>query len=154
VKAYQAEPREADVFAAGVRRILESVFRTISASAVLSLASTVLLGVVGAAVMLVGAREILAGRMTVGAFFTYTVFLGFLVGPFFQIVAIGTQLTEALAGLERTREVLREQPEDEDPRRTVALGALRGEVVFEDVSFAYPEREAVLGVSFRPRRAR
>ncbi len=86
VKAYQAEPREAEVFAAGVRRILESVFRTISASALLSLASTVLLGVVGAAVMLVGAREILAGRMTVGAFFTYTVFLGFLVGPFFQIV--------------------------------------------------------------------
>ncbi len=150
VKAYRAEPREAEVFAAGIRRILESVFRTLSASAVLSLASTVLLGVVGAAVMLVGAREILAGRMTVGAFFTYTVFLGFLVGPFFQIVGIGTQLTEALAGLERTREVLREQPEDEDPRRTVALGALRGEVVFEDVSFAYPQREAVLhGLALR-----
>jgi len=144
VKAYQAEPREAAVFADGVRRILESVFRTISASSFLSLASTVLLGVVGAAVMLVGAREILAGRMTVGAFFTYTVFLGFLVGPFFQIVAIGTQLTEALAGLERTREVLRERPEDEDPRRTTSLPTLRGELAFEDVSFAYPEREEVL----------
>ena len=59
--------------------------------------------------------------MTVGSFFTYTVFLGFLVGPFFQIATIGAQLTEALAGLERTREILRERPEDEDPRRTVAL---------------------------------
>ncbi len=144
VKGYQAEPREAEVFAGGVRQILESVFRTLTSTAALSLASTVLLGVVGAAVMYVGAREILAGRMTVGSFFTYTVFLGFLVGPLFQIVAIGTQLTEALAGLERTREVLRELPEDEDPRRTVALPALRGEVRFEAVGFAYPQREPVL----------
>ena len=66
--------------------------------------------------MYVGTREILAGRLTVGGFFTYTVFLGFLVGPIFQIVSIGTQLTEASPGLERTREVLRERPEDEDPR--------------------------------------
>ena len=122
VKAYHAEPREAAVFASGVRRILDNVFRTLTATSVLSLSSTVLLGVVGAAVMYVGAREILAGRMTVGSFFTYTVFLGFLVGPFFQIVSIGSQLTEALAGLERTREVLGQRPEDEDERRIVALG--------------------------------
>ena len=74
-----------------------------------------LLGVVGAAVMYVGARQILAGHLTLGGFFTYTMFLGFLVAPMFQIVAIGTQLTEAIAGLERTREVLRERPEDDDP---------------------------------------
>jgi ABC-type multidrug transport system fused ATPase/permease subunit len=148
VKAYHAEAREASVFAAGVQRILDNVFKTLRSTSVLSLSSTVLLGIVGAAVMFVGAREILAGRMTVGSFFTYTVFLGFLVGPFFQIVSIGTQLTEALAGLERTREVLRERPEDEDPRRTVALGPLRGEVALEDVAFAYREGEPVLhGVS-------
>jgi subfamily B ATP-binding cassette protein MsbA len=150
VKAYHAEPREAAVFAGGVRRILDNVFRTLTATSVLSLSSTVLLGVVGAAVMYVGAREILAGRMTMGAFFTYTVFLGFLVGPFFQIVSIGSQLTEALAGLERTREVLRQRPEDEDERRTVAPAAIRGEVVFEDVTFAYREGEPVLhGLSLR-----
>ena len=144
VKGYGAEEREAAVFERGVRRILDNVFRTLSTTSVLSLASTVLLGIVGAGVMYVGASEILAGRMTVGSFFTYTVFLGFLVGPFFQIVAIGTQLTEALAGLERTREILRERKEDEDPRRTLELGTLRGEVVFEDVSFAYREGEPVL----------
>jgi subfamily B ATP-binding cassette protein MsbA len=151
VKAYHAEPREAAVFASGVRRILDNVFRTLTATSVLSLSSTVLLGVVGAAVMYVGAREILGGRMTVGSFFTYTVFLGFLVGPFFQIVSIGSQLTEALAGLERTREVLGQRPEDEDERRTAALGEpLRGEIVFEDVTFAYREGEPVLhGVSLR-----
>jgi ABC-type multidrug transport system fused ATPase/permease subunit len=151
VKAYHAEPREAAVFASGVRRILDNVFRTLTTTSVLSLSSTVLLGVVGAAVMYVGAREILAGRMTVGSFFTYTVFLGFLVGPFFQIVSIGSQLTEALAGLERTREVLGQRPEDEDERRTVALGErIPGEVAFEDVTFAYREGEPVLhGVSLR-----
>ena len=144
VKAYHAEEREASVFAGGVGRILDNVFRTLGATSVLSLSSTVLLGVVGAAVMFVGAREILAGRMTVGSFFTYTVFLGFLVGPFFQVVTIGTQLTEAFAGLERTRELLAERPEDEDPGRTVALDQLRGEVRFEDVSFAYRSGEPVL----------
>ena len=75
---------------------------------------------------------------------TYTVFLGFLVGPFFQVATIGTQLTEALAGLERTREILRERPEDEDPRRSVALPGVRGEVAFDDVGFAYREGETVL----------
>jgi subfamily B ATP-binding cassette protein MsbA len=150
VKGYQAEAREAEVFTAGVRRILDNVFRTLTTTSTLSFASTALLGAGGAAVMFLGAREILADRMTVGAFFTYTVFLGFLVGPFFQIASIGTQLTEALAGLERTREILRERPEDEDPRRTVALPAVRGEIEFEDVGFAYPEGEAVLrGVSLR-----
>jgi subfamily B ATP-binding cassette protein MsbA len=150
VKGYQAEAREAAVFAGGVRKILENVFRTLSMTSLVSFASTVLLGVGGAAVMYLGAREILAGRMTVGAFFTYTVFLGFLVGPFFQIAGIGTQLTEALAGLERTREILRERPEDEEPRRTVALTEVRGEVVFEEVGFAYAEGEPVLrGVSLR-----
>jgi subfamily B ATP-binding cassette protein MsbA len=144
VKGYHAEAREAAVFAGGVRRILDNVFRTLATTSGLSLASTVLLGVVGAFVMLVGAGEILAGRMTVGSFFTYTVFLGFLVGPFFQVATIGSQLTEALAGLERTREILRERPEDEDPRRTTALGALRGEVAFEGVGFAYREGEPVL----------
>jgi ABC-type multidrug transport system fused ATPase/permease subunit len=150
VKGYQAEPREAAVFAGGVGRILANVFRTLSTTSALSLASTVLLGVGGAAVMFLGAREILAGRMSVGDFFTYTMFLGFLVGPFFQIVTIGTQLTEALAGLERTREILRERPEDQDPRRTTSLAGIRGEVVFESVEFAYREDEDVLrGVSLR-----
>jgi ABC-type multidrug transport system fused ATPase/permease subunit len=153
VKGYHAEAREAAVFAGGVHRILENVFRTLSTTSLLSLASTVLLGVGGAAVMYLGAREILAGRMTIGEFFTYTMFLGFLVGPFFQIAAIGSQLTEALAGLERTRDILRERPEDQDPRRTEALGKVEGRIDFEDVGFAYSEEgEPVLqGVSLKSR---
>jgi ABC-type multidrug transport system fused ATPase/permease subunit len=82
--------------------------------------------------------------MTLGGFITYTAFLEFLVAPVFQIVAIGTQVTEALAGLERTRELLRERPEDEDPVRTRAVGGLEGRISFEEVSFAYEEGKEVL----------
>ena len=150
VKGYRAEDREAAVFGAGVGRLLANVLATLTSFSVLTLSSTILLGVVGAAVMYVGARQVLAGTLTVGGLFTYTMLLGFLVAPMFQVVSIGTQLTEALAGLERTREVLRERPEDADPRRTVALGPLRGEVAFEDVHFAYETGKPVLlGVSFR-----
>jgi ABC-type multidrug transport system fused ATPase/permease subunit len=150
VKGYHAEPREEAVFVAGVGRLLANVLKTLTATSVLGLSSTMLLGVVGAAVMYVGARQILAGSLTIGGFFTYTVFLGFLVAPIFQVVAIGTQLTEALAGLERTREILRERPEDQDPRRTVSLSRLEGQVVFEDVHFAYePGKPVLSGISFR-----
>jgi subfamily B ATP-binding cassette protein MsbA len=150
VKGYHAEAREAEVFAGGVARLLANVMKTLTSTSVMSLASTVLLGVVGAGVMYVGAREILAGRLTVGEFFSYTVFLGFLVGPMFQIVSIGTQLSEALAGLERTREVLKERPEDEDPARVLAPARIEGEVAFEEVSFAYEAGKTVLhGLSFR-----
>jgi ABC-type multidrug transport system fused ATPase/permease subunit len=150
VKGYHAEPREEEVFRRGISRILANVLRTLTATSLLGLSSTVLLGIVGAAVMYVGARQILAGSITLGGFFTYTIFLGFLVAPIFQIVAIGTQLTEALAGLERTRELLRERPEDEDPRRTVTLPAIAGHVAFEDVDFEYEPGKPVLDdVSFR-----
>jgi ABC-type multidrug transport system fused ATPase/permease subunit len=149
VKGYHAEAREAKVFAGGVGRLLANVLKTLTATSVMGLSSTLLLGVVGATVMFVGTRQILAGTLTLGGFFTYTMFLGFLVAPLFQIVSIGTQLTEAAAGLERTRELLRERPEDEDPRRTVALGPLEGRVAFEEVRFSYAEGKEVLrGVSF------
>ncbi|MCL4810127.1 MAG: ABC transporter ATP-binding protein/permease [Thermoanaerobaculia bacterium] len=150
VKGYHGEKREEAVFAEGVSRILANVLKTITGMSSLSVASTVLLGGVGVVVMWFGTRQILAGSLTVGGLFTYTVLLGFLVAPVFQVVGIGTQLTEALAGLERTKEIFSETPEDVDPRRTFDLPDVRGEVVFEDVRFAYAEGKEVLhGVSFR-----
>ena len=150
VKGYHGERREEAVFASGVERLLSNILKTITGMSALSVASTALLGAVGVVVMWIGTRQILAGSLTVGGLFTYTVLLGFLVAPVFQVVGIGTQLTEALAGLERTKEILSERPEDVDPRRTVAVGPVRGEVVFEDVRFAYGEGKEVLhGVSFR-----
>jgi len=150
VKGFHAEEREHAVFAGGVGRLLDNVLRTLTAMSVMSLSSTVLMGVVGAVVMFLGARQVLSGALTLGGFFTYTMFLGFLVAPLFQVVGIGTQLTEAIAGLERTREVLGEHPEDADPRRTVAAGKIDGEIVFDQVGFAYDGGKPVLhDVSFR-----
>jgi subfamily B ATP-binding cassette protein MsbA len=150
IKGYHAESREEAVFAGGVLRLLENVMRTLTATSLMSLSASVLMGVVGAIVMYVGARQILAGSLTIGSFFTYTLFLGFLIAPIIQIVAIGTQLTEALAGLERTQEILNERPEDQDPRRTVALTDIHGTVAFEDVSFSYDGVRTVLHeVSFQ-----
>ncbi len=144
VKGYHAEAREAGVFARGVDRLLGNVLKSLTATSLMGLSSTLLLGIVGAAVMFVGARQILSGAMTLGGFVTYTAFLGFLVAPVFQIVAIGTQLTEAMAGLERTRELLRERPEDENPARSHALGPIVGYLEFDNVSFAYEAGEEVL----------
>jgi subfamily B ATP-binding cassette protein MsbA len=149
IKGYHAEEREEAVFAGGVRRLLANVMRTLTATSLMSLSASVLMGVVGAVIMYVGAHQILAGTLTIGQFFTYTLFLGFLVAPIIQMVAIGTQITEAFAGLERTQEILRERQEDQDPRRTVALKDIVGRVEFEDVSFSYDGNRVVLhDVSF------
>ena len=149
VKGYHAEDREHAVFSAGVERLLQNVFKTLTATSLMSLTSSTLMGVVGAIVMFIGTRQIMAGKLTLGEFFTYTMFLGYLAAPLFQVVSVGTQITEALAGLERTREVLSETPEDEDPGRTVTLGPIRGDVAFDDVTFAYETKKTVLhGVSF------
>ena len=149
VKGYHAEEREQQVFAGGVKRLLDNVLATLTAQSVMQLSSSLLLGIVGAIIMYVGASHILSGTLTLGGYFTYTMFLGFLIAPIFQIVAIGTQLTEALAGLERTREVLDNRTEDDDPRRTQALGKVRGDISFAHVDFAYePDKPVLKDVSF------
>ncbi len=149
VKGYHAEAREAGVFSTGVERLLTNVLRSLTVTSLMGMAATLLLGVVGALVMYIGARQILAHTMKLGEFVMFTSFLAFLVAPVFQIVGIGTMLSEAIAGLERTREVLRERPEDQDPLRQAPMGEIRGEVAFEDVSFAYEAGKLVLhGISF------
>ena len=149
VKGYRAEDREEKVFAGGVGRLLDNILKTLTATSLMSLASTMLLGIESALITYMGARRIIAGTMTLGTFFTYVAFLALLVAPIFQIVSIGTQLTEGMAGLERTSEILGESPEDSDPKRTKSIGAIRGEVVFDDVSFAYDPGKFVLhDVSF------
>jgi ABC-type multidrug transport system fused ATPase/permease subunit len=150
VKGYHAEEREAGVFAAGVRRLLDNVLQSLTATSLMSLSATGLLGLVSALVMYLGARRILAGTMTLGSFVEFTIFLGMLIAPVSQVVNIGTQLTEALAGLERTRELLAERPEDADPARTAELASIRGEVVFEKVTFAYePQKPVLTDITFR-----
>jgi len=149
VKGYHREDEETTVFAGGVRRLLDNILKTLTAMAFMGLSGSVLTGLVGATVMLIGARQVVAGTMTVGNLTTYVIYMGFLIAPIIQIVSVGTQLTEALAGLERTRELLTERREDDDPARTVVPADLRGHVEFERVSFEYEAGTPVLkSVSF------
>src|SRR4030081_1878400 len=150
VKGYHAEEREEKIFSAGVQKLLDNVLKTLTATSLMSLSGAGLMGLVSALIMEFGGHKVLSGGMTLGQFFAFNVFLGLLVAPVFQIVAIGTQITEAITGLERTREILNETQEDADPRRKVALDRITGYVAMEDVSFAYDSRKEVLhDVSFQ-----
>ena len=150
VKGYHAEAEEARVFSGGVGRLLDNVLRSLTAISLMGLSATMLMGIVGAIVMFLGARQILAGTLTLGGFMAFTAYMAFLVAPMFQVVGIGTQITEALAGLDRTQEVLHEKPEDEDARRTGTVRAIEGYVTFDRVNFAYDAGKEVLhDVSFQ-----
>jgi ABC-type multidrug transport system fused ATPase/permease subunit len=149
VKGYHAEQREETVFGTGVQRLLDNVLKTLTATSLMSLSAAGLMGIVSACIMEFGAHKILGGTMTLGEFFAFNVFLGLLIAPVFQIVAIGTQITEAITGLERTREIMHELKEDEAPGRTVVMGRIEGLIAMEDVNFAYDTRKEVLhDVSF------
>lgn len=154
VKAYRGEARESEVFSSGVRKLLSSIMQSLTATSLMSLSSTLVVGLVGALVMFLGAREHLHGHLSVGNYVEYTVFLAYLIAPIVQIVTIGTQLTEATAGFERTLEVLSEVEENSDPRRTRDLGpaAITGDVRFEEVDFAYhPDKPVLRSISFEAR---
>jgi ABC-type multidrug transport system fused ATPase/permease subunit len=149
VKGYHAEAEEARVFSTNVQRLLDNVLRSLTAMSLMSLSATVLTGLVGATVWYVGAKQILAGHLTTGDLIMFVMYMAFLVAPIFQVVSIGTQVTEALAGLDRTQEVLSERPEDEDDRRIQAIGPIQGHVTFDHVDFAYDPGKPVLhDVSF------
>src|SRR6202166_4491495 len=114
------------------------------APSLMSLSATGMMGLMGALIMLLGAHQVLAGRMSPGTFISYTAFLGMMIAPVFQIVGIGPQITEALTGLERTREIFNEKQENESPGRIKQLGRISGKVVFENVNFAYEINKPVL----------
>jgi subfamily B ATP-binding cassette protein MsbA len=149
VKGYHAEDSEARVFAAGIKRLLDNVISSLTAQSLMTLSSTMVLGVVGALIMYLGAKEISAHRLDVGGYVEYTMLLAFMIAPVVQLVNIGTQITEALAGLDRTSEILSEHEEDSEPTRTVIMPTIRGDVAFKDVIFSYEPGKPVLhGISF------
>jgi len=149
IKGYHAEDREAGVFSAGVDRLLANVMKSLTMTSVLGAASTTVMGLVAALVMWLGGHAVLAGTWTVGDYFSYNMFLAFMVAPVFQIVNIGTQLTEAFAGLDRTSEIMAELEENQSPARTLQMPPIHGTVEFSGVHFAYdPEKPVLHGVSF------
>src|SRR6185369_4117817 len=149
VKAYGAERREALVFAKGAHRLFRNVASTITSFSMIGAASTLLLGIISVSMMSIGANEVLSGHMTVGDFFAFTLYLGMLVAPVMQVVNIGSQLTEAFAGLERIRDIRNEVTEEAGEADRSPLKTVDGRVEFKDVRFEYQADTPVLrGVSF------
>ena len=149
IKGYHAEEREATVFGAGVDRLLSNVISSLTMTSTLSAASTTVLGLVSCIVMWMGGHLVMEHRWLVGDYVSYLAFLAFMIAPVFQIVNIGTQLSEAFAGLDRTTEILAELDEHADPERVVRIAEIGGEVRFESVEFAYETDKPVLkGISF------
>jgi subfamily B ATP-binding cassette protein MsbA len=149
IKGYHAEDREAAVFSGGVDRLLSNVMKSLTMTSLLGSASTTVLGLVSALVMWLGGHSVLRGAWTVGDYFSYNMFLAFMIAPVFQIVNIGTQLTEAFAGLDRTGEIMAELEENRAPGRTVKMPPIQGRVCFENVEFAYdPEKQVLHGIGF------
>jgi len=149
IKGYHAEEREASVFSSGVDRLLQNVMKSLTMTSTLGAASTTVLGIVSSLVMLLGGHHVLSRTWTVGDYFSYNMFLAFMIAPVFQIVNIGTQLTEAFAGLDRTNEIMAEMEENQTPGRVLKMPPIHGEVRFEDVEFSYTEDKQVLhGISF------
>jgi len=149
VKAYTAEPAEQGAFVRGADKLFDNVRRSMTGVSATTSISTAIVGIVGVVMTLLGGRAILAGEMTVGDFVMYLVFIGIVVGPVVNIASIGTQISEAFAGMDRLRELRQVVREDaEDPDRE-PIPVLRGEIRFENVSFAYdPGKNVLEGISF------
>jgi subfamily B ATP-binding cassette protein MsbA len=150
VKAYTAEKREELVFAKGAHRLFRNVARSLTGVSGVSAFSTLVLGAIGIAMMLVGGSSIRAGEMTIGDFVMYLTFTALITIPVVQLANIGTQITEALAGLDRIREIKKMVTEDQEDASRRAIPEVRGDVEFSDVSFEYnPGTPVLKGISFR-----
>ncbi len=158
VKSYTAEKREEIVFTHGAHKLFRNIAQSMTGVSATTSGSTVIIGVVGVIMIWMGGNDILAERMTLGDFVMYIFFIGLLAAPMISIASIGTQITEAFAGLDRIREILNMETEDEADAGKPSLGAIRGEIAFENVWFEYNEGVPVLkDINFvagrgRPRR--
>jgi len=150
IKGFNAEEQEADVFEGGVRRLYENVKKSLTATAVMTSSSIFLLGLATTGIMMgYGGYKMMQGELSTGEYFEFTFLLALMVAPIVQMSNIGSQLTEALAGLDRTEELMNESPEADNENRTIALTHVEGHMVFEQVTFAYETDKPVLhGVSF------
>jgi len=150
IKGFNAEEQEAKVFESGVERLYQNVKKSLTATAVMTSSSTFLLGLATTVIMMgYGGHLLIQGDITEGQYFEFTLLLALMVAPIVQMSNIGSQLTEALAGLDRTEELMNRTAEAYEKDRTISLETIKGDMVFEHVSFAYEEDKEVLhGVSF------
>jgi ATP-binding cassette, subfamily B, putative efflux pump len=144
IKGFNAEEHEVDVFSNGVRDLFLNVKKTLTSTSLVTSSSALLLGIASITIMGVGSLQIAKGAMTVGDFFAFTLYLGFLVAPIVQMGNIGSQITEAFAGLDRMEEILNTATEETEDDDKVKLEAFNGDIRFENVSFSYDENVPVL----------
>lgn len=149
IKGFNAEEQENKIFEKGVDRIFQNVKKSLTATALMTSTSTFLLGLASTGIMGIGGWLIINNELTYGEFLSFTLYLGFMIAPIVQMGNIGSQLTEAFAGLDRTEELLNMNPEDDPAQRSVMLNGVKGNVKFDNVSFAYEEgKEVVHNISF------
>ncbi|QQR88387.1 MAG: ABC transporter ATP-binding protein [Flavobacteriales bacterium] len=149
IKGFGAEEQENKTFEKGVQRLFDNVKTSLTATSFISSMSTLLLGLASAGIMGIGAYQMVGGDLTSGEFVQFTVLLGFMIAPIVQMSNIGSQLTEAFAGLDRTEEIMKMQPEDVVDDRPIQITDVKGDIAFHDVRFAYEEDKDVLhGISF------
>ncbi|MFZ1658663.1 MAG: ABC transporter ATP-binding protein [Flavobacteriales bacterium] len=149
IKGFNAEAHEEEVFSAGVQRLFENVRKSLTSTALITSSSTLLLGLASAGIMGLGGYKMVQGELTVGDFLSFTLYLGFMIAPIVQMSNIGSQLTEAFAGLDRTEEIMEMEPENDPAKRPVRLESVKGHVRFENVRFTYGDGAEVLhGISF------
>ena len=144
IKGFHAEKREVDVFEDGAERIFQNVKKSLTATSLITSTATLLVGLGSIVIMGLGGTMIVRGEMTLGDFFAFTLYLAFLVAPIVQMSNIGTQMTEAFAGLDRMEEIMHLNREGADPSRTFELEKIDGNIRFEGVSFAYNRGKEVL----------
>ena len=144
IKAFNSEEQENIVFENGVDRLYQNVKKSLTATALMTSSSTFLIGVATTGIMAIGGYYMMNDAMTTGEFLFFTLILGFMIAPIVQMSNIGSQLTEALAGLDRTEELMNLASEEDDTERIIELEQLNGEIVFDDVSFSYEEGKEVL----------
>ena len=149
IKAFNAEEQENKTFEKGVDRLFQNVKKSLTATAFMTSSSTFLLGIASTGIMGIGGYKIMTGDLTVGDFLSFTLLLGFMIAPIVQMSNIGSQLTEALAGLDRTEELMNMTAEEDNEARIVQLEHINGTIEFHDVSFAYEAGKQVLhNISF------
>ena len=149
VKAYGVEEREQNVFSDGISRLFLNVKKSITGVSAISTFAGLIIGGVGMVMIIVGGKAIIEGTMTMGDFVMYIFLIGLLAAPIIQIASIGTQVTEAFAGLDRIRELLANVTEEEEDEKRASLNGITGELIFDDVHFAYEENVPVLnGITF------
>tara|TARA_B100000795_G_scaffold169019_1_gene127412 strand:+ start:3149 stop:4885 length:1737 start_codon:yes stop_codon:yes gene_type:complete len=149
IKGFNAENQELLVFERGVDKLFQNVKKSLTATAFMTSAATLLIGLASAGIMGIGGYFIMNDTLTYGQFVSFTLFLGFMIAPIVQMSNIGSQLTEAFAGLDRTQELMGLQDENNPKERVLKLDNLKGEVIFKDVSFSYDNKIEVLhNISF------